>query len=270
MNFDSKGFIGSVIFHTALLLLFVFFSFKTPLPLPAEKGILINFGDSDFGAGNVEPKFNEQASKPEPQTSTKNNENIKTEESYLTQETEEAPSIKTSKKTDTKKIKKVETKKPVTNAKAEVKPEKKTEKKQTVDSRAIYKGKKTNSESNSGEGATTGNSNQGSTTGSENATDHSLGMGGGGGVSANLAGRNVLSLPKPVIDSQKEGRVVVEIRVDRSGKVVNANPGVKGSTTLDSYLLGIAKKYALASKFDAKSDAPSIQTGTITYYFKLK
>lgn len=269
MNFNTKGFIGSAIFHITLLLLFIFFSFKTPLPLPAEKGIIINFGDSDFGVGSVEPKFNDEISKPEHNAAEQVSESAGADESYLTQETEDAPVIKTTKKPEVKKKKKAEPKKTTTTVKTETKTEKKAEEKKTVDSRAIYRGKNTNSENSSSEGNSNVSGNQGSLTGSVNATDHSLG-GGGGGVSANLSGRNVLSLPKPDINSQEEGKVVVEIRVDRSGKVVNANPGVKGSTTLDSYLLGIAKKYALASKFDAKTDAPSIQTGSITYYFKLK
>ena len=269
MNFDSRGFIGSAIFHIALLMLFILFGFKTPLPLPGESGILINFGDSDYGAGNVEPTFNEEVSKPEPQKSEEISQSTQAEEAFLTQDTEEAPVVKTATKTDVKETKKTDSKKTNTTNKTEANTKEETKKQPTVDARAIYRGRKTSSNSSSGEGITQGEGNQGSTTGTENATDYSLGMG-GSGVRPDLAGRNVLSLPKPDIDSQTEGTVVVEIRVDRSGKVINATPGVKGSTTLDSYLLGIAKKYALASKFDSKSDAPAIQVGTITYVFRLK
>ena len=35
------------------------------------------------------------------------------------------------------------------------------------------------------------------------------------------------ALPPPKYDYQGEGRVVVEVSVDRSGKVVQANPGTK-------------------------------------------
>ncbi len=58
--------------------------------------------------------------------------------------------------------------------------------------------------------------------------------------------------------------------VDRSGKVTQATPGTKGSTTLDEYLLRVAKEAALKARFDPKSDAPVIQKGTITYNFILK
>jgi len=62
----------------------------------------------------------------------------------------------------------------------------------------------------------------------------------------------------------------VEISVDRNGKVVQAIPGAKGSTILDEYLLKVAKEAALAARFEAKSDAPVIQKGTITYNFMIK
>jgi len=64
--------------------------------------------------------------------------------------------------------------------------------------------------------------------------------------------------------------VVVEVTVDQNGKVTKAVPGVKGSTTLDEYLLQSAKEAALKAVFDLKLDAPAYQKGTITYFFKLK
>ena len=51
---------------------------------------------------------------------------------------------------------------------------------------------------------------------------------------------------------QEDGRVVVEIYVDRSGKVTQAIPGVKGSTTLNEYLLKVAKDAAMKASFDPK------------------
>ena len=68
----------------------------------------------------------------------------------------------------------------------------------------------------------------------------------------------------------KKGVVKVQIKVDRNGKVVEAIPGAKGSTTLDSYLLKVAKRAALSSKFDSNGDAPVYQLGTITYIFDVK
>ncbi len=75
-------------------------------------------------------------------------------------------------------------------------------------------------------------------------------------ISYDLGGRGFRSLPKPNYDYQGEGRVVVEVSVDRAGKVTQATPGTKGSTTLDEYLLRVAKEAALKARFDPKSDAP--------------
>ena len=90
------------------------------------------------------------------------------------------------------------------------------------------------------------------------------------GISYSLQGRGFQALPPPKYDYQGEGRVVVEVSVDRAGKVVQATPGTKGSTTLDEYLLRVAKEAALGARFKVKQDAPAIQKGTITYNFKLK
>lgn len=51
----KKGLIGTIIFHTIVILLLVLLGFFTPLPLPGEEGILVNFGDTENGLGNREP-----------------------------------------------------------------------------------------------------------------------------------------------------------------------------------------------------------------------
>jgi colicin import membrane protein len=96
------------------------------------------------------------------------------------------------------------------------------------------------------------------------------GLGNQGNISYDLGGRGFLYLPKPNYDYQGEGKVVVEVNIDRSGKVIQAIPGSKGSTNLDEYLLKVAKEAALKARFEAKSDAPVIQKGTITYNFMLR
>ena len=92
----------------------------------------------------------------------------------------------------------------------------------------------------------------------------------GTGIVFNLNGRSPIHLQKPEFNILKEGIVVVEISVDRTGKVISATPGVKGSTIVDNTLYASAKKAALESKFNLKKDAPERQIGTITYHFKLQ
>jgi colicin import membrane protein len=273
MKMDNRGVIGTIIFHGVLLLIFLYAGFTTHLPLPAEKGILINFGDVAEARGGQEPVFNtEIKTKAQPKAVKERAEKIITKESRLTQDFEDAPSIKEKdkpKKKETIKIK--EEPKPETiTKKTEAKVEAPREVKPTVNTNALYQGRKRNTNYTGSEGIGTGVGNQGSLSGSENATDRSLNGGSGGGTSFSLEGRNSLELPKPDKNLQKEGRVVVEIQVDRAGNVIGAIPGVKGSTTLDNQLLSAAKKAALSSKFDSKADAAFTQIGTITYIFKLK
>ena len=125
--------------------------------------------------------------------------------------------------------------------------------------------------SSTGEGVVGGPGNQGVKTGSVDSKIRGDGSGQGNkGISYNLQGRGYQALPSPKYDYQGEGRVVVEVSVDRSGKVIQANPGTKGSTTMDEYLLKVAKDAALKARFDPKPDAPVIQMGSITYIFILK
>jgi TonB family protein len=91
-----------------------------------------------------------------------------------------------------------------------------------------------------------------------------------GNMNYSLSGRNPESLPKPEYNYQVEGKVVVEITVDKYGNVTKAVAGVKGSTTLNENLLKAAKKAALNAKFDRDPKAPAYQKGTITYYFRLQ
>lgn len=63
----KKGLIGTIVFHTIVLILLLILGFFTPLPLPGEEGILVNFGNSENGLGDREPK----ATPPPPQTAQK-------------------------------------------------------------------------------------------------------------------------------------------------------------------------------------------------------
>lgn len=88
---------------------------------------------------------------------------------------------------------------------------------------------------------------------------------------ANLEGRHTKgSLPRPLYNVQDEGIVVVTIWVDQYGKVQKAVPGGKGSTTANKDLLNEARKAAMKTIFNQEGKAPTLQKGTITYFFILK
>ncbi len=265
----KKGIIGTIIFHAFIGAIFMIFGYSTPLPLPDEEGILINFGDADEGAGQVEPRYSEsvqQQNVEENQESAPETNDSPSENGNVTQDYEEAPAVEEQGKKEKTEETKPEVKpEPVKEEKKEVKEERK------INQQALFPGRNRNDNSSTSEGESQGNSNQGSTTGSVDSKNHVGGNSmGTNGTSFSLAGRNPESLPKPEYNYQIEGKVVVEITVDKYGNVTNAVAGVKGSTTLDANLLTAAKKAALRAKFDKKPDAPAYQKGTITYFFKLQ
>nr|WP_320021963.1 hypothetical protein [uncultured Draconibacterium sp.] len=70
----KKGLIGTIVFHTIVLILLLILGFFTPLPLPGEEGILVNFGNSENGLGDREPspaRRQPKATPPPPQTAQK-------------------------------------------------------------------------------------------------------------------------------------------------------------------------------------------------------
>ena len=247
-----KGLYGTLLFHALLLLCFMFMGLTYTIPPPPEEGITINFGFDDFGGGDIQP---EEVVK-ELQESVESMEEVNTPDviETPTQTTEDAPAIKTEEKP----------KKETPTEKVEEKEEPQPE----LNTRALYPGKKTNPSKSEGE--TIRNGDQGSEDGDPNASAHTGGGSGTNGIAFNLGGRTVSELKKPIYESQAQGKVVVTIRVNRYGKVINATPGAKGSTTTSGYLYARAKEAALQTTFDAKPNAPEVQIGTIVYNFRLQ
>jgi colicin import membrane protein len=268
---NKYGILGTFLYHGILILIIVFLGFSTPLPLPAEEGILINFGTEEFGLGEIEPAYSDlpdnQAIKPRKEESIPKPDKGE----IITQDFEESASLKEEKVTTEKKTEKKEV---VPETITETKEEETTQpvvEEKKVNERALYKGKGATNETSGNEGITQGDGNQGSITGSPDSDNYSSGLSqGSGGITFSLAGRNPLYLPKPKYEYDVEGKVVVEIRVDRNGNVTYARAGVKGSTTNDENLTKAAQEAALKARFDSNPDAAFTQTGTITYHFILQ
>lgn len=81
-----------------------------------------------------------------------------------------------------------------------------------------------------------------------------------------LANRYHLRLPIPIYLAQSGGIVVVDIWVNRRGRVEKATPRNHNSVT-DELLYAYSKKAALNTRFNTDRSAPSLQKGTITYMF---
>jgi colicin import membrane protein len=274
-----------VVLHIVVFLVLILVSFSVSPPPETEEGIMVNFGTDETGIGMIEP------SPPSTKESTSlqvtdRAAKITQDEPLLTQNTDEAPEVK---KVDPeavkKKMEKIEADKKLKEQldaerlrkEKEENERKKAEAEQQRQADIMNRTKnalansKNAGTSSTGEGITGGSGNQGSPKGSVDSKNRGEGSGlGDKGIAYDLQGRGFQSLPPPKYDYQGEGRVVVEVSVDRAGKVIQAIPGSKGSTTLDEYLLKVAKEAALKARFDSKPDAPVIQKGTITYIFILK
>ena len=244
-----KAIIGTVLFHIGLLLCFIFMGLTYQIPPPPEEGITINFGYQDFGSGSEQPEQIVEEQEITPQEIVNNNPVV---EDISTQDIEETPTTKLKEQLEEpKEVNKIEEKNP----------------EPVVNTKALYPGKKQNN-SNS-QGISEGQGDQGSQDGDPNSNAYTGGGIGTNGVAYQLGGRTIAEIKKPNYDSQQQGKVVVTIRVDRNGKVISATPGAKGSTTTNAYLYSKAKEAALKTTFEANTDAPEIQVGTIIYNFKL-
>ncbi|MFZ0281230.1 MAG: TonB family protein [Bacteroidales bacterium] len=284
-NEKKKGILGTTIIHVVLFLLLIFVAFKAPKPPELEEGILVNFGTDETGLGLIEPSpppVQEEASAA-PLTSAPK---VQADEPLLTQNNEEAPEVKkVDPAAEKRKLEKIEADRKI-REQAEAERKKKelegierkrieAEQKRQADiknrTRDALANSKNAGTTSTGEGVAGGKGNQGVPTGSVDSKTRGDGSGlGTKGVSYFLEGRGSQSLPEPKYEYQGEGKVVVDVWVDRSGKVTKANPGTQGSTTLDDYLLRVAKEAALKARFDPKPDAAVTQKGTITYIFILK
>ncbi len=294
----TRGILATLLFHSVVVGGLVLFGLHTPLPLPEEQALLINFGTDQGGSGLLEPAPTPPSSTPPPAREEPKKEEVQQpKEKIVTQDIEEAAAVESGKKKEPDKPTAEELRKKKEEALAKKKAQEEAERKRKAEEerkrREEEERKKREAEerkkqeirnrtknafanaqgtaNTSSEGETGTKGNQGVLEGSPQQGAHSGTPGGGGkGISYSLKGRKPQSLPKPAYNYQVEGIVVVEVTVDRNGKVTKAIPGVKGSTTLDENLLQAAKKAALASKFDRKPDAPAYQKGTITYHFILK
>jgi colicin import membrane protein len=259
--------------------------FSVPPPPEYEEGIIVNFGTDITGQGMIEPSpaaTQEEVSPPPPYEP----EIVTDEEPLLTQDDEEAPEVKkVDPEAERKRMEQLEAERirreqeeaerirleqeEIERKRIEAEQQRQAE--ITDRTRKALQDSKNAGTTTTSEGIAGGEGNQGVPSGSVDSQNRGEGGGtGNNGISYELGGRGYQSLPLPEYDYQGEGRVVVEVSVDRSGKVIQAVPGIKGSSTLDEYLLRVAREAALKAKFEVKQDAPPVQKGTITYNFILR
>ena len=284
------GLIGTLVLHVLVLVFLLLVAISKP-KMQEEGGVPVMLGNMEVAQGNAdpytltdvdildEPQLPTEPTVPEPVPETP----VKSD--MITQEDE--PTIAVPKKETPKPTTKTEKvqKKPV--QKEPVKPKEKTEAEKKAEAERLAAEKKAAEQKAAAEAAakriagafgkgtqtgskgtgTTGTGIQGSPTGNS-AEGQSSGVGGYG--TFDLNGRSLGSdgLPRPIYNVQEEGRVVVTITVNPSGQVIHTSIN-KRTNTANAALRKAAEDAARKARFNAVSGVNN-QTGTITYYFKLK
>ena len=235
---------GTIIVHALVVLVLFLMAFRTPLPLPGEEGVEVDLGMMNQGMGNIQPEKPAipMASQPEQKPS-------QSKEDIATQNDDEAPALEKPKTTKPKQeTKPVEQPKPTTNP------------------RAMYQGS-SNPQAGGSEGITGQPGDQGKPNGLAGVRQYDGNGGRGNGTGYDLGGRGAKSLKRPDDDFSEEGKIVVDIWVNRAGQVVRAEVATKGTDIINSAMRQQAVQAAKRSTFASDADAPEEQHGTITYTF---
>ncbi len=243
--------IGTVL-TMLILFLWLWFVYLGVTVIEEEQGIEVALGVAEAGGGYDLPQAEhtpQPATNPTPQAPTDND--------LMTQDDEEALALQRQREEEAKK--KAEQEELIRKKKEEqarVEAERKAQEQAAID-KANQFGSLfgNNSSTATGSGDTQGDTQKG----------NPVGHGSVGGNEWSLSGRGMKAMPKPDNQFKQEGKVVVSIRVNAAGDVIEARLG-SGSTISDQTTINLALDAAKRAKF-TPSDNPQ-QIGTITYYFK--
>jgi len=288
VNDSRRGKIISVIVHALLLLLLLYPFMTYPDPPPGQQGVLVSFGMPDTGSGDdipdtqqeepipptppsepapeveaVKEKPKEETKpkpKPAPKVKTQNDpETIRIKQQKEQEARERAQEAERQRELEAERQRELAAQR---KAEAEAKAKADAEKKKYEDAKKQYGGL-----FGGGRGETGEPGNQGDPDGNPNSdvlTGISTGAGVIGGGLENRGGAG----PKIEDRSQEQGKVVIRICVNSSGKVISAEYTQRGSTTQSRNLITLAKKNAM--KYTFNSGSADKQCGTIAYNFRVQ
>ncbi|MBK7681077.1 MAG: TonB family protein [Bacteroidetes bacterium] len=265
----------TLLIHAALFIMLMFLYITSQNP-PWEEGLAGGGGGGSFVEfGTLE--FNDAP----PVTPQTQETTINKDDEIITSDVEETVAInQPEKKKDPKPDKKKDIKpttKPVIKEPVLAKVEERK-----ADPRSLYPGKKGSSGSPTGTQPGNGTGGTGSGNGGGNGDGTGTGSGGGSGTGSgggngdgagigfDLTGRNFRSLPKLEDRSQEQGRVVIEIIVDKSGNVLRADGPARGSTITNATLVRKSIDAAKKAKFSPSPQGVEEQKGSITFNFILR
>jgi len=266
---EENNYPKAVAISTAIMVFFLVLSYFIAIgtfqpPVEAGMGgIVVNYGTSVEGMGTdytsiEEPSADPNANNkmpdkvvPTPQTPQQTSVESSNKE-IQTQNSEEAVSINT-KKTKSE---------AAPNAAVEEKPAK-----PAINQNALYKGK-ANKGTGGGDGTGSTPGNQGSINGDPLSTNY--GEGGSGFGDTPIALRRFTNLVTPRDDGQKTGKIAVRLSINKDGIVINAVPGVKGTTLNDRDLWEKCKQAVMGARLNQSENAPDVQVGVVVFNFKVK
>ncbi len=270
-----RGLIATIIIHLILLILFAIYGLTHPIPLPSV-GIPVNFGTTDMGSGAENPQnagepvpvetesieTEEPTSAPEPTPSDVAEEPVVTQEHIETLTAPPAEEENSSTPT--------ETTEPTEEAQDPVEPQP-----QISDNLSQALNKMKNQEGDGSEGPDQVPGNAGQPDGDDGPNYQGTPGGGNGGGNGDddgylLGNRQALNKDKPKYECDEYGIVVMTVKVDRTGKTVDAKVRPRGSTNLADCLVRKAKEAALGIRWQADESAPEYQIGTVTYNFSIE
>lgn len=258
--------IGTIIMMLLLFLLLWFVYLAQPT-LPEDEGIEVAFGNAEEGGGYQQ----EQAEStpvvsvtPPPTPAAPSNNDL------IVQEDEESLALQKQREEEKKRkqqeLAEAERKrKEKEAAEARAEAERIAREQALAEQRAKEQAAKDKAAAmgalfgNNGSDATGSGDSQG-----DSQKGNPIGHGSVGGNEWSLSGRGARAIPKPNNDFKQEGKVVVTIRVNANGDVIEAKQS--GGNISDPTTIKLAVDAALKAKFTTSDN--SQQVGTITYYFK--
>ena len=284
------GLVGTIVLHAIVLVLLLVMAISKP-QAREEGGVPVMLGDMELAHGDTDPyKLTEVDVLNEPQLPVEEAlpdpvPEIPEDVDMITQEDE--PTVAVPKKETPKPVVKTEVVKKEVAKKEPVKPKEKTEAEKRAEAERLAAEKKAAEERAAAEAASkriagafgkgtgsgskgtgvAGEGLQGSPTGNS-SEGKSEGVGGYGTFDLNGRSLGPGGLPMPAYNVQDEGRVVVTITVNPAGQVIHTSIN-KRTNTANAALRKAAEDAARKARFNAV-DGVNNQTGTITYYFKLK
>ena len=282
-----RGMIGTIMIHALLILILLLPFITFPIPPPGQQGILVSLGIPDHGEGDDRPETQnkeevkptpaaaqpEKQPEPEPEVVKATAPSKPAEREVLTADEIAAINLKKQKENEARIKHEAELEKQREEAEARRKAEAEAKRKAEEEAKkqAEYDEAKKqfgNLLSGSGKGETGTPGNQGSPQGDPDASKLDGISTGSGRVGGGLGNRGVVYEPNINDNSQKVGRVVVNVCVDAKGEVISATYTQRGSTTTDSDLKALAIKSAKRFRFnESQTDK---QCGTITIDFKVQ